>query len=291
MGCGKWTAGLMLGCWVVIASGGCVSLDVHRRLQAQNRTLAAGKEALAKELYDLRNGSGSLQTRATSLEREMAIKDELIANLRSENEILDEMREQYQAELESMANKQTLGEVVIAGPKLPKTLDNELKRFAEEHPGVVEYDSARGSIKWKADLLFALGSDVVKQSSIGALERFSSIVKSPSAADFEVIVVGHTDNKPIKKSATKAKHPTNWHLSAHRAIAVATILLKNGYGSNRIGVMGCGEYRPAANNSTETGRSQNRRVEIYLIPTGSIVQTAYGWRVGGEALAFSRLTH
>ena len=285
----KWTAGLALGCWVVIASGGCVSLDDHRKLQAQNRTLAADKEALAKELFDLRGGSGSLQTRAASLERELATKDELIANLRGENEILDEMRKEYQAELESMADRQTLSEVVIAGPKLPQALDNQLKRFADEHPGVVEYDAARGSVKWKADLLFALASDVVKQSSMEALEHFTSIVKSPSAADFEVVVVGHTDDRPITKAATKAKHPTNWHLSAHRAIAVATILLKNGYRSERIGVMGCGEYRPAAANSTETGRSQNRRVEIYLIPTGSVVRSAYGWRANGEALAFSRI--
>ncbi len=290
MRCGKCTAGLALGIWIVIGAGGCVSLDDHRKLQAQNRTLAADKETLTQELYDLRNGSGSLQTRVTSLERELGTKDELLANLRNENEILDEMRRQYQLELEGMADQQTLSEVVIAGSKLPQALDNELKRFADEHPGAVEYDSVRGSIKWKADLLFALGSDVVKQSSMGSLERFASIVKSPSAAGFEVIVVGHTDDRPIKKSATKAKHPTNWHLSAHRAIAVATILLKNGYGSNRVGVMGCAEYRPAAENTTEAGRSQNRRVEIYVVPTGSIVRTADGWRVGSEALAFSRLT-
>jgi chemotaxis protein MotB len=252
--------------------------------------LAAEKEALAKDLFDMRNGSGSLQTGITSLEREMATKDELIANLRGENEILDEMRREYQAELESMANRQTLGEVVIAGAKLPAALDNELKRFAEEHSGVVEYDSARGGIKWKSDLLFALGSDVVKQSSIAALEQFTSIVKSPAASGFEVVVVGHTDNRPIKKSSTKAKHPTNWHLSAHRAISVASILMKNGYRSDGVGVMGCGEYRPTADNATKTGRGQNRRVEIYLIPTGSIVQTSSGWRVPGEALAFSRLT-
>ena len=106
---------------------------------------------------------------------------------------------------------------------------------------------------------------------------------------FEVVVVGHTDDRPVTRSETKAKHPTNWHLSAHRAIAVANILWKNGYQSSRVGVMGCGEYRPAADNSTEAGRGQNRRVEIYLIPTGSVVRGAYGWRAPGEKLAFSRI--
>ncbi|MFQ5589814.1 MAG: OmpA family protein [Phycisphaerae bacterium] len=290
MRCGNWTVGLVIGCLVSILAGGCVSLDAHRRLQAQNRTLAAEKEALNQELFDTRNGSGSLQTRLASLERELATKDELLANLRSENEILDEMREQYQAELESLADRQTLGEVVIAGPKLPQALDNALERFAEENPEAVEYDPARGSLKWKADLLFALGSDVVKQSSMASMEHFTSIIKSPLASGFEIVVVGHTDDRPIRRPETLAKHPTNWHLSAHRAIAVAQILLKNGYPSDHIGVMGCGEHRPAADNSTEAGRSKNRRVEIYLVPTGSIVQAASGWRAGDKALAFSRLT-
>ena len=71
---------------------------------------------------------------------------------------------------------------------------------------------------------------------------------------------------------------------------MAGILLKNGYGPERVGVMGCGEYRPAADNASETGRSNNRRVEIYLVPAGSIIQTAQGWRAGDEAVAFARLT-
>ncbi|UCE62064.1 MAG: OmpA family protein [Phycisphaerales bacterium] len=288
MRCGKWIGGLVLGCWVVIACGGCVSMDQYRRLQAQNRRMAADKEALAQELYDMRNGSDSLHTRLSACEGEVATKDELIANLRSENDVLDEMRLLAQAELERLANKQDLSDVVIAGPKLPPQLDNALKRFADEHPSAVEYDSARGSVKWKSDLLFALGSDVVKESSQAALKRFTEIVKSPTASDFEVIVVGHTDNRPISRAATKSKHPTNWHLSAHRSISVANVLLHNGYDANRIGVMGCGEYRPVADNSTQQGRSQNRRVDIYLIPSGSIVKAAVGWRVEGEALAFAR---
>jgi len=287
MRCGRWMAGLVATGWVLATCGGCVSMNDYRKVRAQNRTLAADKEALEKELFDLRNGSGSLRTRLTSLEGELSAKDQLIENLRGENELLDEMRRLSQAELEEMAGKQAFSDVVIAGPKLPQQLDSALKRFADEHPSAVTYDSARGIVKWKADLLFALGSDVVKDSSMEALQRFTEIVKSPSAKDFEVIVVGHTDDRPIAKAETKSKHPTNWHLSAHRSISVSNVLLKNGYSPARVGVMGCGEYRPIADNSAETGRSQNRRVEIYLVPSGSIVRTALGWRVDGTALAFA----
>lgn len=289
---GRWMVGAVLGCGALIAGGGCVSLDEHRRLQAQNRNLAAEKEALAQELQDIRGGSGSLRTRVDALEREVRTKDQLVANLRSENQLLEEMRRLAQNQLAEMADKQTLGDIAIVGPKLPQQLDSALKRFADEHPSAVEYDAVHGTVKWKSDLLFALGSDVVKQSSMDALRGFTEIVKSPAAANFEVIVVGHTDDQPIKRAETKASHPTNWHLSAHRAISVASILRENGYAPKRIGVMGFGEYRPAAPNSSESARERNRRVEIYLIPQGSIVASAagVGWEAKGEALAFARLS-
>jgi chemotaxis protein MotB len=187
-----------------------------------------------------------------------------------------------------MAGSQTLGDIALAGPRLPQPLDNALKRFADEHPTAVVYDALRGTVKWKSDLLFALGSDVVKESSLEAMRGFAEVIKSPIASDFEVIVVGHTDSHPIVKTQTKARHPSNWHLSAHRAISVASVLRNHGYPAERIGVMGYGEYRPIADNTTETGSSQNRRVEIYLVPKGVLVPTTAdgGWRVEGQALAF-----
>jgi chemotaxis protein MotB len=135
----------------------------------------------------------------------------------------------------------------------------------------VVYDARNGIVRWKADLLFALGSDVVKESSKDALRAFCDVIKSPAAGNFEAIIVGHTDNKPIKTEATRQKHPTNWHLSGHRAIAVAEVLLKDGYAPQRVGVLGCGEYRPVADNASASGASKNRRVEVYLVPVGSIV--------------------
>lgn len=272
---GRGIAGVVVGGWVLIAGVGCVSLDQHRQLQAKHRNVIAEKEALAQELFDFRHGSGSLRTRIDSCERELQTKDELAANLRSENELLEEMRQIAQAELAAMAEKQQLGDIAIVGPKLPQPLDNALKRFADEHPSSVVYDAARGTVKWKSDLLFALASDVVKEPSMESLKAFAEVIRSPAAAGFEVIVVGHTDNQPISREKTKAQHPTNWHLSAHRAISVGAILRKNGYAPEHVGVMGCGEYRPIADNSAEAGRSQNRRVEIYLVPTGSIVQAVH----------------
>lgn len=279
--------GFVAGCACMVVGSGCVSLDGYRRLQASHRSVSAEKETVAKDLFDARTVNDSLRTRVGSLEREMETKDELVTRLRRENEVLDEMRKTARSALEDMADKQVLGDITI-GSKLPEALDNALKRFADEHPTAVTYDAPRGTVKWKADLLFAIGSDVVKQSSMAALRSFTEVIKSAAAADFEVIVVGHTDNRPIVRAATKAKHPTNWHLSAHRAISVAFVLQKEGYSSGRVGVMGYGEHRPAGDNATEAGSSQNRRVEIYLVPRGAIVEASADAfrRMNGAAVAF-----
>jgi chemotaxis protein MotB len=247
-----------------------VTLDEHRRLQAANRNMSADKQATDQDLYDVRTANESLRTRVTGLERELGTANELVANLRKENELLDEMRKRSQAELERLAGGANLGDITISSQKLPEPLHSAVKQFADAHPSEVVYEAARGTVKWKADLLFPLGSDVVKDTSMDALRGFTDILKSPAASDFEVIIVGHTDNRPIVKPTTKAEHRTNWHLSAHRSISVAFALIKNGYGPERVGVMGFGEYRPAADNSSEAGASQNRRVDVYIVPRGTM---------------------
>jgi chemotaxis protein MotB len=73
----------------------------------------------------------------------------------------------------------------------------------------------------------------------------------------------------IAKPSTAVKHPTNWHLSAHRAIAVLREMAKNNVTENRMSVRGFSEFRPMAENAAgKKGNAQNRRVEIYIVPKG-----------------------
>lgn len=274
MRCGRWLGGGLMVLGLLTTMSGCVTLSEHHRLQAQHRNVLAEKATLEQDLFDLRTANDSLRTRVGSIESELATKSELLANLRKENTLLDEMRKTATDTLEEMAGKQTLGQIAIAGPRLPEALDTALKQFASQHPNAVDYDAARGTVKWRSDLLFAVGSDVVRESSIEALRSFTQIIMSPAASDFELLVVGHTDSQPIVRADTKIKHPTNWHLSAHRAIAVAFSLQKYGYEPGRMGIVGYGEYRPIADNTSAEGKSQNRRVEIYLVPRGAIVEAS-----------------
>lgn len=261
----------LCGGMVIIASG-CVSLNTHRKLQQAHRLLEAENEQSQQQLYDERQVNDSLRTKVDSMERERGSKDQLVANLQQENDRLNEIRKSATTALEGLASKTQLSDINISSPVLPAPLDSALKQFAEAHPSEVVYDPASGSVKWHSDLVFDLGSDEVKSSSLEAIKGFSDILKSAAARDFEIVVVGHTDNVRIARPETRAKHPTNWHLSAHRAIAVSNVIQQNGYPPARVSVMGCGEYRPVAENASEAGKRQNRRVEIYLVPSGTIVQ-------------------
>ena len=73
-----------------------------------------------------------------------------------------------------------------------------------------------------------------------------------------VDVSGHTDSQ--------GDDAYNLELSRKRAISVATILANQGIVQQRFSITGRGENNPIASNSTEQGRSQNRRVEIQLSP-------------------------
>ena len=95
-------------------------------------------------------------------------------------------------------------------------------------------------------------------------------MNSKEAQQFDVVIAGHTDDVPIKKAATKQKHPTNWHLSVHRSIAVLNVMTANKVDPTRVSVRGFGEYRPMTENKpNKRGNPTNRRVELYIVPSGT----------------------
>jgi chemotaxis protein MotB len=135
---------------------------------------------------------------------------------------------------------------------------------------MVTFDESTGIVKFKSDLLFASGSDVVSSQAIKSIQKLASIINSESAASFDIVVAGHTDDVPIKRASTKAKHPTNWHLSANRGIAVLNVLQSSKVNAKRLSVRGFGEFSPVGpNKPNKKGNAANRRVEIFIIPSGS----------------------
>lgn len=80
--------------------------------------------------------------------------------------------------------------------------------------------------------------------------------------DNYIRIEGHTDNVPIRNEYFSS----NWQLSSTRASNVVEYLINNGgISPDRLSAVGYGEYRPVADNSTDQGRSKNRRVDILIL--------------------------
>jgi chemotaxis protein MotB len=166
-------------------------------------------------------------------------------------------------------------------------LQNEIGRLQEEA------GSARGRAdQLNADLQAALGSLQEKEKLSLSADNDRSMITLPNAATFasgsadltpegkqiidqvwgvlnrypdrKILVEGHTDNVPIAPDY-RDRFATNWELSAARALAVVHYVREK-FETNpeRISAVGCGEYRPIAENKTEEGKGKNRRVVVVV---------------------------
>lgn len=107
--------------------------------------------------------------------------------------------------------------------------------------------------------LFASGSAKVKPESRNLAFVIASMLEQ--FPDYETIISGHTDNRPI----STAEFESNWELSSARASKFMKILLQNEKLNPKLfSVIGQGEYRPVASNDNDEGRAKNRRVEISI---------------------------
>ena len=113
-------------------------------------------------------------------------------------------------------------------------------------------------------ILFPSGEADITSEGLEVLERVGNILKNTQ--NKVIRVEGHTDNVPIHPNLQK-KFPTNWELSTTRATNVVRFLQeKIGIEGRRLQAIGMSEYQPVASNQKEAGRSQNRRIEITLMP-------------------------
>jgi len=205
---------------------GCVSRDEYLREKFARRKAVERAETLERDLADERARVMALEAQFGAVKGQLNTQTAMTSTLRSERDRLSNYSSRLQNEIDSLA-KQQIGGIQVVEVKLPAELDRQLKEFAARYPDSVEYDPQRGAVRWKSDLTFAKGSDEVRADAMSSLQSFADIVKSAAGDGFEIIVVGHTDNLRIGP-VTAREHPTNWHLSVHRSIAVMNVLARSG---------------------------------------------------------------
>jgi chemotaxis protein MotB len=122
----------------------------------------------------------------------------------------------------------------------------------------------RLSVSMVDRILFPSGEADITPAGIRVLQRVGNILKTTEGK--VIRVEGHTDNVAIS-DRLKGTFPTNWELSTARASNVVRFLQDTvGIDPARLQAVGLSEYHPIASNTTVKGRSQNRRIEIALLP-------------------------
>jgi len=145
-----------------------------------------------------------------------------------------ETEKKAHAEAEARA-KDAMNRLAIAGSKV-----------TEEPRGVV--------ITMPGGVLFASGKDTLLATAQVKLGQVAEALKTQG--DHKIVVEGHTDSQGSDTS--------NQLLSERRAQAVTTFLVSRGVAADQIRSEGVGESRPVADNASQEGRANNRRVEIVI---------------------------
>ena len=128
-------------------------------------------------------------------------------------------------------------------------------------------------VTFDSGILFTTGSATLSSTAKTSLTQFATVLKNN--ADCDVAVQGYTDNAGWKNSTAEQSAQKNLNLSQQRAQSVTNYLLSLGVSSSQIrSTMGYGEDNPVADNSTEAGRSQNRRVEVYMYASQAMINAA-----------------
>jgi chemotaxis protein MotB len=232
----------------------CCMYDQMRACQCQSAYLCQQNQMLANSNW---------QATATSqqMERALAAANQRIDNLSAERA---QLQQRYIALLDKQRGQPS--------PLSPEATER-FKKLQEKYPQF-EFDARTGVSKFSNDVLFSSGSSEIREDAKRLLNEFAKIMNDGDARRLNILVVGHTDDRPIAHEFTRNHHPSNWNLSTDRADSVVLELSRHGMPETRLGAAGYSMYQPVAQNATESTRRKNRRVEIFVLaPDAAVV----GW--------------
>lgn len=127
---------------------------------------------------------------------------------------------------------------------------------------------------FSSGILFKTGSSTLSSAAASDLNSFVSNLKAEDNT-YNIAICGFTDNQGWMNSTAEQSKAKNVALSLQRAQAVQSQLIGAGYNSSYIiSVKGYGEDNPVASNATAAGQEQNRRVEVYILPSKEMIQAA-----------------
>ena len=236
----------------------------HSDLTKENAALKDKIKKLTSDRDELREAFANATKQKDELDKVLKSKSDnlskTIADMRQTNADLEAENSRLKENILELKKKET---AVEAESNTYTQLVQEMK--SEVAQGQVTISELKGKLTLDVveKILFASGQAEVTKEGLAVLKRVINILKN--LKDKAIRIEGHTDNVRIK-GARGRQYPTNWELSAARAINVTKYLQQQGIDPVLLSATAVGEYKPVAGNKTSEGRAKNRRIAIILLP-------------------------
>lgn len=262
--------------------------DLNAQLATLTATLAGAQsenEALSSQLAGMGAGLGDRDDTIAALESDLLeaeqLSDEANAQVALLNQQLAALRTQIgalEAALEASEARDAESRTQIAdlGRRLNLALAQrvqDLARYRSDFFGRLrEILEDRADVRvvgdrfvFQSEVLFDAGEADIDPEGTPELDALADAIlqletEIPSDINWVLRIDGHTDRRPI----SNARFPSNWELSAARAISVAQYLVSQGVSPNRLVAAGFGEFTPLDPAETEEAYRRNRRIEFKL---------------------------
>jgi chemotaxis protein MotB len=240
-------------------------------LQAQINSLGTGNDGKDEAIADLNSQLSSEKEISREANAQVALLNQQLAALRTQIGALEEA-------LQASETRDTESRTKIAdlGRRLNLALAQrvqDLSRYRSDFFGRLrKILEGRADVRivgdrfvFQSEVLFPAGSADVSDAGKADLQTLAQALlqlekEIPPDINWVLRIDGHTDKRPI----STPQFPSNWELSAARAISVAKYLVSQGVSPNRLVPAGFGEYSPIDPGDSEEAYRRNRRIEFKL---------------------------
>jgi chemotaxis protein MotB len=201
-----------------------------------------GQESLNAKNQTLQQSLDAANAKSAQLEKDLASTQSQVSELNTELENSKQAVTHMQSTYEGLVGQ------------LKSEVDGGKVTIQQMRDGI--------RVNLAQDILFKSGSANLDKSGKEILMKVADELKSSNA---EITVIGHADNQKIGPGLAQ-RYPTNWELGSARASQITRLFMEAGIPESRMYAVSAGDGRPRADNATEEGRAQNRRIEIRLRP-------------------------
>jgi chemotaxis protein MotB len=255
--------------------------DSLSSLRANLATAESERDRLRGLYEGAQSGSGKANELAGQLDAQKSVASRALAQVELLNQQIAALRRQLAAlenalEASEVKDKESQARLSDLGARLNLALAQrvqELSRFRSEFFGRLrtilgdrpDVRVVGDRFVFQSEVFFDAGSAVIQPGGRAELDKLASALvelekQIPKDVAWVLRVDGHTDTRPI----ASAQFPSNWELSAARAISVVQYLIGKGISPQRLVAAGFGEFQPLDPAPNDDAYRRNRRIELKL---------------------------